>query len=43
MPFLAQEKLPIPNKDLLSWTFDEPGYDLDKAVSGDSDSNSPNV
>ena len=33
MPFLAERKLPIPNKDLLSWTFDEPHYDVDKPVS----------
>jgi hypothetical protein len=32
MPFLAEQKLPIPNKDLLSWMFDEPGYDVDKPV-----------
>lgn len=33
MPFLAQEHLPISNKDILSWIFDEPKYDLDKPVS----------
>jgi hypothetical protein len=33
MPFLAERKLPIPTKDLLSWTFDEPTYDVDKPVS----------
>jgi hypothetical protein len=32
MPFLAEQNLPIPNKDLLSWMFDEPGYDVDKPV-----------
>lgn len=33
MPFLAQKHLPISNKDVLSWIFDEPKYDLDKPVS----------
>lgn len=33
MPFLAQKHLPIPNKDLLSWMFDDPKYDLDQPVS----------
>lgn len=32
MPFLAQEHVNIPTKDLLSWMFDEPQYDLDKPV-----------
>ncbi|KAL2399759.1 Phenylacetyl-CoA ligase epaB [Exophiala dermatitidis] len=32
MPFLAQERVPIPNKDILSWTFDEQHYDQDKPV-----------
>ncbi|KAH8725360.1 4-coumarate-CoA ligase-like protein [Phaeosphaeriaceae sp. PMI808] len=27
MPFLAQEHIAIPNKDLLSWMFDEQNYD----------------
>jgi hypothetical protein len=34
MPFLAQKHLPISNKDLLSWIFDQPDYDLDTPVSG---------
>jgi hypothetical protein len=33
MPFLAEQHLPIPNKDLLSWMFDDPGFDVDKPVS----------
>jgi hypothetical protein len=33
MPFLAQEQIPIPSKDLLSWMFDEQKYDADKPVS----------
>jgi len=33
MPFLAQEHIGIPNKDLLSWMFDEQVYDADKPVS----------
>lgn len=33
MPFLAEETIPIPNKDILSWTFDNPQYDQDKPVS----------
>jgi hypothetical protein len=33
MPFLAETILPIPNKDILSWIFDEPQYDEDKPVS----------
>ncbi|KAK5198122.1 hypothetical protein LTS13_000999 [Exophiala xenobiotica] len=32
MPFLAQESVPIPNKDILSWMFDEPRFDQDKPV-----------
>ncbi|KAF2110040.1 putative AMP-binding enzyme [Lophiotrema nucula] len=32
MPFLAQEHLPIPNKDILSWIYDEPTYDQDKPI-----------
>lgn len=33
MPFFAQEQFPIPNKDLLSWTFDDLSYDMDEPVS----------
>ena len=29
MPFLAQKPVAISNKDLLSWMFDQPDYDLD--------------
>ncbi|KAJ9622716.1 hypothetical protein H2203_006367 [Taxawa tesnikishii (nom. ined.)] len=32
MPFLAQEHVSIPNKDLLSWTFDGLSYDEDKPI-----------
>ena len=32
MPFLADEFLPIPNQDLLSWMFDEQEYDPDQPV-----------
>jgi len=32
MPFLAQEHLPIPNKDILSWIFDEQAFDQDQPV-----------
>jgi 4-coumarate--CoA ligase len=31
-PFLADEHIDIPNKDLLSWMFDEQKYDVDKPV-----------
>lgn len=34
MPFLATEHIEIPNKDLLSWMFDDQKYDQDKPVSG---------
>lgn len=33
MPFLASETYPIPHKDILSWTFDNPEYDQDMPVS----------
>ena len=33
MPFLAEEHIAIPNKDLLSWIFDDQKYDEEKAVS----------
>lgn len=33
MPFLAEKHVPIPNKDLLSWMYDEPKFDQDKPVS----------
>lgn len=33
MPFLAQEHVSIPNKDILSWIFDDQSFDLDKPVS----------
>ncbi|OAL20333.1 hypothetical protein AYO22_09045 [Fonsecaea multimorphosa] len=32
MPFLAQKRVPIPNKDILSWMFDEPKFDQEKPV-----------
>lgn len=32
MPFLTNEQPPIPTKDLMSWYFDEPQYDIDKPV-----------
>jgi len=35
MPFLAQEHFDIPTKDILSSSFDNPCYDLDKLVSSD--------
>lgn len=33
MPFLAQEHISVPNKDLLSLMFDDQKYDPDKPVS----------
>ena len=33
MVFLAEHKESIPEKDLLSWTFDDLPYDADKPVS----------
>ncbi|KAF2088761.1 acetyl-CoA synthetase-like protein [Saccharata proteae CBS 121410] len=32
MPFLAEETYAIPNKDILSWIFDDIEYDVDKPV-----------
>jgi hypothetical protein len=32
MVFLATEHRDLPTKDLLSWIFDEPGYDPNKPV-----------
>ena len=32
MPFLAQVHVDIPNKDILSWMFDNPQYDIDKPI-----------
>ncbi|KAF2084078.1 acetyl-CoA synthetase-like protein [Saccharata proteae CBS 121410] len=32
MPFLATEQLQVPTKDVLSWYFDDPQYDLDKPL-----------
>ncbi|KAJ4286666.1 hypothetical protein N0V90_012918 [Kalmusia sp. IMI 367209] len=32
MPFLAQEKIPIPTKDILSWACEGPAYDQDKPL-----------
>jgi hypothetical protein len=32
MPFPAEEQIAIPNKDLLSWMFDNQQYDADKPV-----------
>ena len=32
MPFLAQQHVPISNKDILSWIFDDQKYDADKPV-----------
>jgi hypothetical protein len=32
-PFLADQHIDIPNKDLLSWMFDAQNYDVDKPVS----------
>ncbi|KAF2750804.1 4-coumarate-CoA ligase-like protein [Sporormia fimetaria CBS 119925] len=37
MPFLAQEHVPIPAKDLLSWIFDEQTYDPDKPIYVDAE------
>lgn len=34
MPFLAEETFKIPNKDLLSWIFDDQKHDVDKPVGG---------
>jgi hypothetical protein len=31
--FPAEKHVPIPTKDLLSWTFDEPRFDRDEPVS----------
>jgi 4-coumarate--CoA ligase len=33
MPFLAKEHISVPNKDLLSWMFDDQTYDKDAPVS----------
>lgn len=33
MPFLANEHIDVPNKDILSWIFDDISYDWDKPVS----------
>ena len=33
MPFLAEESVPIPPKDILSWMFDETKLDPEKPVS----------
>ena len=33
MVFLAEEILPVPGKDTLSWVFDDLSYDPDKPVS----------
>ncbi|KAI9706808.1 MAG: hypothetical protein M1820_004779 [Bogoriella megaspora] len=38
MPFLATEKCQLSNKDILSWIFDNPTYDLDKPIYVNSDS-----
>ncbi|KEF58960.1 uncharacterized protein A1O9_03803 [Exophiala aquamarina CBS 119918] len=32
MPFLAERTFPIPNKDILSWIFDEQKFDVDKPI-----------
>ena len=32
MPFLAEEHIDIPNKDILSWMFDDPKFDVDAPV-----------
>jgi 4-coumarate--CoA ligase len=32
MPFLAEKTFPIPNRDLLSWIFDEQQFDIDTPV-----------
>lgn len=32
MPFLAKEKFPISNKDILSWLYDDLSYDWDKPI-----------
>ncbi|KAK4943427.1 hypothetical protein LTR10_016918 [Elasticomyces elasticus] len=32
MPFLAEKRVPIPNKDILSWMFDERKFDQDKPL-----------
>lgn len=40
MPFLAKEHSHIPTKDILSWHFDDPQYDIDKPIyidAGNSD------
>jgi hypothetical protein len=34
MPLLAQDRIAIPNKDLLSWMFDEQAFDADTPVCG---------
>lgn len=36
MPFKDSGTYPISNKDLVSFTFDDPDYDLDKPVSQSS-------
>jgi len=32
MPFLSNERPPIPTKDLMSWYFDDPTFDQDKPI-----------
>jgi acyl-CoA synthetase (AMP-forming)/AMP-acid ligase II len=32
MPFLAKQHVPVPTKDILSWTFDDLSYDWDKPI-----------
>jgi 4-coumarate--CoA ligase len=32
MPFLAEQHINVPNKDLLSWMFDNQTYDQDAPV-----------
>lgn len=36
MPFLSNERPPIPTKDILSWYFDDPQLDQDKPIYIDS-------
>lgn len=33
MVFLAERTIPVPEKDLISWIFDEVPYDQDQPVS----------
>ncbi|KAF3007955.1 hypothetical protein E8E13_011319 [Curvularia kusanoi] len=43
MPLLAQEHIPISNKDILSWMYDEPQFDHDTPIYIDANDASNNI